>query len=48
MPLQKRTDQYSRLFGLIEHEMVSGTSNVSPLHMRTDLENLLQEGWRQA
>jgi len=48
MPLQKRTYQYSRLFGLIEHEMMPSASNVSPLHMRTDLANLLQEGWRQA
>jgi hypothetical protein len=48
MPLQKRTDQDSRLFGLIEHEMMPGASHVSPLHMRTDLANLLKECWRQA
>ena len=48
MPLQKRPYQYSRLFGLIEHEMMPGASNVRPLHMRTDLVNLLEECWRQA
>jgi hypothetical protein len=48
MPLQKRTYQYSRLFGLIEHEMMPGASHVSPFHMRTDLAYLLEECWRQA
>ena len=48
MPLQKRTYQYSRLFGLIEHEMMSSAGNVSPLHVRTYLVNLLEERWRQA
>src|SRR5262249_54708588 len=48
MPLQKRTDQDSRLFGLIEHEMMPSASNLSPLHTRTNLTHLLEEGWRQA
>ena len=48
MPLQKRTYQVSGLFGLIEHEMMPSASNVRPLHMRTDLADLLQECGRQA
>ena len=48
MPLQKRTYQYSRLFGLIEHEMMPSASNVRPLQMWTDLAYLLQECWRQS
>ena len=48
MLLQKRTYQCGGLFGLIEHEMMPGASNVRPLYMRTDLANLLEECWRQA
>jgi hypothetical protein len=48
MPLQKCTYQCDCLFGLIEHEMMPGASNIRPLHMKTDLTDLLQECWRQA
>jgi len=48
MPLQKLADQGGRLFGLIEHEMMTSFGNISPLHVRAYLVNLLQEGWRQA
>jgi len=48
MPLQKRTYQGNRLFGLIKHEMMPSASHVRPLHMRTDRANLLEECWRQA
>jgi hypothetical protein len=48
MPLQKRTYEYSRLFRLIEHEMMPSASNVRPLQMRADLANLLHKCWGQA
>ncbi len=44
LPLQKRADQGGRLFGLIEHEVMTSFSHIGPLHVWTHLVNLLQEG----